>query len=545
MLRLKFFSFLVILNVHLQTLIYQVIPLQMVKRLKEGEQGPCTHYITRAHALKKLQVSLADFRRMCILKGVYPRQPQRMLKGADKSYYHIKDINYLARDPIKDSMYEKQAAEKKARKFVARGDKQRARCLEKRTSEMDLSHIVRERYPTFEAALEDLDDCVSMLALFAGLPADSSRFIDPATVKESAKLYDDFLLYVTSTGRVRKVFASIKGFYFQAEMPGGIAVTWLQPHRFAPTMPEEVDFRVMVTFAQWYRTLLKFVNFKLYSMEGWAYPPTVCEAAKSALTVGTQFVLMTLTSKVVEADTKQSAKIFKNLTFFVSRECQFVPVALTIRAAGGKVCWAEDEEKSTMDSEGITHVIIDRPGEITRLPDREYIQPQWVFDSFNEQIALPVAEYSLGAELPPHLSPFAPEGENDYIPQRRQVLNALIAKRKLTLARAVAEELGEDITDELEAISAVQKEKEALEAIRLEKLGEAHKLRRAEREQERAIEEKVRQAQAEKREQAKALMTKKHRRLLQRIETTASNKNEVVEKLKKRASDITKQKSKK
>lgn len=516
----------------------------MVKRLKAGEQGPSTHYITRAQALKKLQLSLADFRRMCILKGVYPRQPSKMLHGADKTYYHLKDINFLARDPIKDSIYEKQAADKKAKKMVARGEKPRARALEKRAGKMDLSHIVRERYPTFEAALEDLDDCVSMLALFAVLPADHQYEIDPISVKESAKLYDDFLLYVSSTGRLRKVFASIKGFYFQAEMPGGIAVTWLQPHRFSPSMPSEVDFKVLVTFDQWYRTLQRFVNFKLYSMEGWSYPPTVDSANKAALTVGTNFAVMQVKSnKTTDAtEAEQNKGLFKNFTFFVSRECQFLPLALVIRAAGGRVSWAEDETKSTMTSEGITHVVIDRPGQIEKLPDREYIQPQWVFDSFNEQICLSVKEYALNAELPPHLSPFAPQGENDYIPQRRQVLNALIAKRQISLAKAVANELGEDISDELEAITAVQKEKEALEALRLEKLGEAAKIRSQERVHEREVDEKLRQAAKEKREQAKALMSKKHKRLLQRIETTASNKNALVDKLQKRANDIARKK---
>lgn len=513
----------------------------MVKRLKAGEQGPSTHYITRAFALKKLQVSLADFRRMCILKGVYPRQPTKMLKGADKTYYHIKDINFLARDPIKDAIYEKEAADKKARKLVARGDKARARALEKRVSEMDLSHIVRERYPTFESALEDLDDCVSMLALFAILPADSSHFIDPASVRDSARLYDDFLLYVSSTNRLKKVFASIKGFYFQAELPGGVAVTWLQPHRFAPNMPAEVDFKVMVTFDQWYRTLQRFVNFKLYSMEGWSYPPTYIGSAKGAsVTVGTNFALMKVKSSKTSADSIKG--IFNNFNFFISREVPFLPLALVIRAAGGRVCWAEDDDKSTSNSDGITHVIIDRPGEFEKLPDREYIQPQWVFDSFNEQLCLSIAEYAPNVTLPPHLSPFAAQGENDYIPQRRQVLNALIAKRQLSLARAVANELGEDISDELEAITAVQKEKEALEAIRLEKLGEAAKLRTNERVHERVVEDKIREATAEKREQAKALMSKKHKRLLQRIETTASNKNAVVEKLKMRANEIAKKK---
>lgn len=515
----------------------------MVKRLKAGEQGPCTHYITRAAALKKLQVSLADFRRMCIIKGVYPRQPARMLKGADKTYYHIKDINFLARDPIKESIYEKEAAGKKARKIVARGDKARARRLEKSVNEMNLTHIIRERYPSFESALEDSDDCVSMLALFAALPADSSRFIDPATVKECTKLYDDFLLYVTSTNRLRKVFASIKGFYFQADLPGGVAVTWLQPHRFAPTMPAEVDFKVLVTFAQWYRTLQKFVNFKLYAMEGWCYPPHVTvSSVRSGSTIGTNFAIMKFKSKTSNI-VDQSAGIFKNFKFFISRECQFLPIALVIRSAGGRVCWAEDDSKSTMDCEGITHVIVDRPGELRRLPDREYIQPQWVFDSFNENLALPVAEYAPGAELPPHLSPFVAEGEGDYIPQRRQVLNALIAKRRITLAKAVANELGEDISDELEAIAAIEREREALAAIKAEKIGEVQAERTAERSTERVLEDKIREAEKEKREQAKALMSKKHRRLLQRIETTKTDKNEVVEKLRNRAEQVATKKS--
>ena len=509
----------------------------MTKRLKKGEQGACTNYITRAAALKKLQVSLADFRQMCILKGVYPRQPARMLKGADKTYFHVKDLNFLARDPIKDSIYEKEAAGKKARKLAARNDKARARRVEKSASQMDLTHIVRERYPSFESALEDLDDCVSMLALFAILPADSSRFIDPATVKDATKLYDDFLLYVTSTNRLRKVFASIKGFYFQADLPGGVAVTWLQPHRFSPNMPAEVDYRVLVSFAQWYRTLQRFVNFKLYSMEGWTYPPVVAATKlRTNLTVGTNFAIMKFKSKT--SNVVENVGIFKNFTFFISRECQFLPIALVIRSAGGKVCWAEDECKSTPESAGITHVVMDRPGEQARQPDREYIQPQWVFDCFNESLCLPVSEYGPGAELPPHLSPFAPEGENDYIPQRRQVLNSLIAKRKFHLAKAVANELGEDISDELEAITAVQKEREALEAIKLEKLGEVARERRSERSNEREVEDKIREAELEKRNQAKSLMSKKHRRLLQRIETTKVTKNDVVEKLRGRAEAV-------
>ena len=53
-------------------------------------------------------------------------------------------------------------------------------------------------------------------------------------------------------------------------------------------------------------------------------------------------------------------------------------------------------------------------------PGRHYVQPQWVFDCINRQRLLPTAEYSPGSVLPPHLSPFVQEGEEDYFPPERQ-----------------------------------------------------------------------------------------------------------------------------
>ena len=242
----------------------------MTKRQVKGKVGTAAQYISRAKALKKLQLSLADFRRLCILKGVYPRAPQKKPEGADKTYYHVRDIRYLAADPIRFQLYEEEATQKKKTKLVGLGKLVLARELEKRTSQgIDLSHVIRERYPTFVAALMDLDDCISTLALIGSIPTDRESKFSAEVIGECSSLYTEFLADVATAGGLAKTFASIKGFfYFQADLSDGAKVTWLHPHRFANETPADVDMKVLITFCLWYRTLLKFVLYKLYQNRG-------------------------------------------------------------------------------------------------------------------------------------------------------------------------------------------------------------------------------------------------------------------------------------
>ncbi|KAG2129929.1 Pescadillo N-terminus-domain-containing protein [Suillus clintonianus] len=245
-------------------------------RLKQkGKAGAAKAYVTRSSAVKKLQCSLADFRRLCILKGIFPREPRhkkRANKGstAPTSFYYAKDIAYLAHEPVLNKLREHKAFAKKISRALGRGEWSTAKNLEENKPIYRLDHIIKERYPSFIDAVRDVDDALCMIFLFASLPSNSR--VSPALIENCARLTAEWQLYVMHTRSLRNVFLSIKGVYYQAEVMDQ-NVTWLVPYQFPQNIPSDVDVRVMLTFLELYQTLLGFVFFKLYTDAGLVYPP--------------------------------------------------------------------------------------------------------------------------------------------------------------------------------------------------------------------------------------------------------------------------------
>ena len=132
-----------------------------------------------------------------------------------------------------------------------------------------------------------------------------------------------------------------------------------------------------------------------------------------------------LEKKTFVNETEQKTAIFSKLVFFINREVPLDWLQFCTTAFGGKVGWDGALSPIKSDDPKITHHIIDRPLQGNSKLNREYIQPQWVFDCVNAQLLLPTRLYAPGTKLPPHLSPFVDDEKEGYMPRYKEEINKL------------------------------------------------------------------------------------------------------------------------
>eukprot|EP01054_Gregarina_sp_Poly1_P002750 Gregarina_sp_Poly_1__2749@NODE_1761_length_3386_cov_65_622175_g1150_i0_p2_GENE_NODE_1761_length_3386_cov_65_622175_g1150_i0NODE_1761_length_3386_cov_65_622175_g1150_i0_p2_ORF_typecomplete_len488_score68_89Pescadillo_N/PF06732_11/1_9e92Pescadillo_N/PF06732_11/9e03BRCT_2/PF16589_5/3_9e08GBP_C/PF02841_14/0_00019CENPK/PF11802_8/1_8e03CENPK/PF11802_8/0_02BRCT/PF00533_26/0_41_NODE_1761_length_3386_cov_65_622175_g1150_i015182981 len=480
----------------------------MVKKPWRPTKGEAGNYIQRAPALRKLGISLADFRRLCIIKGVFPRTPKKKLEGRHKVYYHVKDITHLAHEPLLDKFKEQKTLTKKIHKALSKNEPERAKSIFTRAPKFNLAHIIKERYPTLAHALRDLDDALSCLALFAILPVSNKDGIDGSVLLECRSLINQWMAWTAEIQCVDKVFASIKGYYYQVSLLGE-KIVWLMPHEFTTKPADEVDLRVMATFLELYRTLVKFTMFKLYAITGYQYPPPQFRSGQHAEGDWMNLAMNQIeTRDTVIADgvtdtplldaSDQSVKrrhLFENKVIYVSRETPIKHMCYCIKACGATRFGFDENLQAAstalsslkINDPSITHHIVDRP--TTALQQlcqqipcemRTFAQPQWLFDSLNMAKVLPTTPYSPGVHPPAHLSPFVDDRVEGYVPAEKILL---------------AEWAGED----------------------------TEKLKAAEQQEEADLEERARRV---------AVLPRKKRELAQRVEAKEQSRKEKVKKLK-------------
>ncbi|CAK9152069.1 unnamed protein product [Ilex paraguariensis] len=301
---------------------------QVLKGKKK--EGNAARYITRSQAVKSLQVSLSLFRKLCILKGIFPREPKKKVKGNHHTYYHWKDIMFLRLEPLLEKFREMRAYEKKVKKAISKKNRDLAERLLTRKPSYTLDMLIRERLAEVE----------------------------------------------------------------------GQKITWLTPHASQQVLPEDVDFKIMLTFLEFYETLsfnkceiyppildprLEALAADLYALSRYfdasSKGPTVGSQADSSC--GYEQVEDKQASAKLDESELRLAQPQHQLPF---NEPDIVPhfnvnwvprdsLLFVIPAFGGVVSWEGEGAPLEESDQSITHQVVDKPTQGRRFLSREYVQP--------------------------------------------------------------------------------------------------------------------------------------------------------------------------
>lgn len=85
-------------------------------------------------------------RKLCILKGVFPRDPKKKVKGNHHTYYHMKDIAFLKHEPLVEKFRDMRTYDRKVKKAEAKKNKDLAERLLTRKPTYTLDRLILERY---------------------------------------------------------------------------------------------------------------------------------------------------------------------------------------------------------------------------------------------------------------------------------------------------------------------------------------------------------------------------------------------------------------
>ena len=426
----------------------------MGKKTKKGTKGQQTLFVSRKRAMRRLGLQLKDFRRICILKGVFPRQPNRKLDKAHRTYYHIKDIKFMMNDQLMDHLANEKIHKRRMKKAISKKDGGLIKKLKAKKPVMNVDHVVKQRFPKFEQALAELSDPLSLLSLLSSFPGHRLYNISPQRTRKYQMLMNMFKALVIKKNLLSKVFLSVKGVYYEAMLGFNSKVVWIEPYQSATVLPVDVDYKMLMTFSEFHSSLLKFVLLRLYTLSDVKFPPVLVknqvgedkkettfgefklEKCEDDLTEGVdkEFLNDENVKKMKDWNQAKNTEIFANFVFFISREVKSEIFEFVAKSFGAKIIFEEDNfaSESYKNGEDITHVITDRKLENIPLREkfanREFVQPQWIVDSINFNSVLAIRDYLPGGVLPPHLSPFEEVQREGFMPQREKDIRGQIGE---------------------------------------------------------------------------------------------------------------------
>lgn len=306
-------------------------------------------------------------------------------------------------------------------------------------------------------------------------------------------------------------------------------------------------------------------------------------------TNGADVLLQPHMSNVGTAGAADPSNLFAPFTFFLSRETPRQPLEFLLRSFGCKrIGWdlvlGDGAFTENESDPSITHQIVDRPPinqtalppvpesdgdeemeDVSRpkkvngrIPGRTYVQPQYIWDCVNAGKLLSPSEYGPGALLPPHLSPWVKIDEKTYDP---------------TAPGVAGEEESEEEDEEVENgmdedLESGDEEEEEIEAVGLG--AEAEEEEESEDEEEKTQQEYQRELEAEaagvklpagdkkkkdkkkkskqereeeeQKEMQKIMMSRRKRKLYEKMQYSNKKKEDEVENLREKRRKLDKEK---
>lgn len=468
-----------------------------------------THY-TRRQALNKLQLDLHNFRRLCIYRGIHPKDPttkerKRLIKrykykqdndgnitNKEAILYKISDIEMLKNDRVLlDVLRLRTSYFRKIASAKATNNTTKIEELVASPPEIPFDIIIRDRYPTFDKALQDLDDCLNTMFLVSnctlpGLVSDVQHkdVISVEMINEAKELCLQFLKYITHTNALSKTYITTKGIYYEAIIQHE-KVMWLIPHENNNSKIEENDIEITQIYVSLYINMLKMINFRLYADKSMIYPPTfdrkifLQDGGIDSITIHkNENISMIENIHNMQVDLldeqekneyeNKKTRIFENCTFFISKELPVNTFKFILTALNAKVGW--DESTSPLspfneDCELITHQITEKKIKEDAKMGRVYVHPQWVVDSMNFDKMLDINNYLIGKEIPPHLCPFENYANGEYMPDYYKAITEenTIQKQNDDLKNTIALTEGVMSAKQKRILNTLQKKDKELE----------------------------------------------------------------------------------
>ncbi|KAJ0016411.1 hypothetical protein Pint_11649 [Pistacia integerrima] len=207
----------------------------------------------------------------------------------------------------------------------------------------------------------------------------------------SSRLSHEWQAYISRTHKLRKIFVSVKGIYYQAEVEGQ-KITWLAPHGLQQVLPDDdVVYDVLLNFLEFYEGIacvFGFIQEKLQLLLNFMHCQDTLILTIELLSKLRKLNEMNLNSRLAQLqhqlpsiepgalmqlvkgaadeneedeDTKECKKLLKNMKFFSSREVPRESLLFVIPAFGGVVSWKREGapfEKADLIKLAINYSII-------------------------------------------------------------------------------------------------------------------------------------------------------------------------------------------